>query len=91
METNIETGLMLMAVGMSTVFVILTIVVIGGKLLIFFTNKQSQELAHQTESPPLLNTATTTNLDHKKLAALVVAVELATGGKGSVRCIRKIS
>ncbi|MDD6750456.1 MAG: OadG family protein, partial [bacterium] len=36
---NIETGLLLMAVGMTTVFMILLIVINLGKGLIYFVNK----------------------------------------------------
>ncbi|MDH6304964.1 oxaloacetate decarboxylase gamma subunit [Parabacteroides sp. PF5-5] len=91
---NIETGLLLMVVGMATVFAILLIVIYLGKGLIAFVNKyipeeiivkkrtaavQSQSLPHtQDNSMPGATTA-----------AIVSAISVLTGGKGKVIKIEK--
>ncbi|MGM9760503.1 MAG: OadG family protein [Parabacteroides sp.] len=89
---NIETGLLLMAVGMTTVFLILLIVINLGKGLIQLVNKYAPEetvvkkqhtVAAQTVHP-------SGNISNQETAAVVAAVSAATFGKGKVVKIEKI-
>jgi len=82
METNLELGLSMLLVGMTTVFFILFFVVAGGNILIRFTNRYYtpvQEAIAKSEQSG----------DKRKMAAIVAAVDVVTGGKGKVASIRK--
>ena len=91
---NLEIGLLLMVVGMTTVFAILLIVIYLGKALIVLVNKYipeeivvkkqvtSQKVTGQTTSTPSITNQTT--------AALVSAVSMVTAGQGKVIKIEKI-
>ncbi|HZH72063.1 MAG TPA: OadG family protein [Mariniphaga sp.] len=84
MEEGIGGALVLMAIGMITVFMILWLVVIIGNLLIRFTNKYVP--APVVESKV---TGATTAIPAGTLAAIVAAIEAVTGGKGKVTNIEK--
>ena len=78
---NIQTGLLLMLVGMITVFVILLIVIYGSKGLISLVNK-----IVPPEEVPVKAEAT----DSKVERVLQAAVATITGGKGRIVKISKI-
>jgi oxaloacetate decarboxylase gamma subunit len=79
MSEGLELGVTLMIIGMITVFAILYLVVAGGGLLIRVVNKYYPE----TVSQPRVN-------DSKKIAVIIAAVNLITGGKGKIEEIKKI-
>lgn len=81
MEENIRMGLSMLAIGMTTVFFILFMVVAGGKILIRLVNRY-YPLDQDTASLKRGN-------DNPKIAAIVAAVDVATAGKGRVSSIRK--
>ena len=99
---NIETGLLLMIVGMTTVFAILMIVIYLGKGLIVLVNKYAPEEIivkkqttpqRQTAAPAGGQTATSTpaaGITNQTTAAIVSAVSVMTGGKGKVVKIEKL-
>ena len=76
---------MLMLVGMVTVFIILIIVIEGGKLLIRCVNS----LAPAQEPKPVKNGAPAVSAEAK--AVIEAAVASLTGGKGRVTGIEKIA
>lgn len=84
---NLETALLLMVVGMSTVFVILLIVIYLGKFLITLVNKYAPEEvlpAKQVASrgpAPISGTI---------LAAITAAVNVVTQGKGKITKVEKL-
>lgn len=85
---NVETGLLLMVVGMTTVFAILLIVIFLGKGLIVLVNKYAPEIPLQTK-----NTANVSNQEEipaSTLAAIVSAISTVTGGKGKVINVEKL-
>ncbi|MGL5561074.1 MAG: OadG family protein [Tannerellaceae bacterium] len=89
--TNLETGLTLMIVGMTTVFTILLFVILVGKTLISYTNK----FAPLPPPPKLKSTDNKTSLSHhspttKQIAAITAAVQIVTKGKGSISHIEKV-
>ena len=86
METSLENALYLMLMGMSSVFVVLAIVVYGGKMLIYAVNT----LSSQSTPPPLVNPPSTNNQDAVHLAVLTAAVEVLTQGKGSIESFQKL-
>ena len=80
-------ALELMGVGMITVFVILSLVVIIGNLIIRFVNRfMPEEIASVVTGT--INRAG--DINSKKMAAIVSAVNLVTRGKGKVTKIEKI-
>lgn len=84
MEDTMYFGSMLMAVGMTTVFTILALVVLGGKLTILITNKFA------SESAAVVRTMSSTGgIEASKVAAITAAVESITQGKGHIKEIKK--
>jgi len=97
METNIKTALLVLLVGMVTVFVVLCLVVLTGKLLIYLVNKygpvSSKSKIKSQDFKPLLSESLnpTSSLNQRKLAAIISTVEIVTHRKGKVINIEKIS
>lgn len=81
MEENLKLALSLMIIGMGTVFAILFLVVAGAKIMILWVNKFHPDQASD------LNFM---KADNKKLAAIIAAVNIVTGGKGKIESINKI-
>jgi oxaloacetate decarboxylase gamma subunit len=84
MNGDISFGLMLMAVGMLTVFSILALVVMGGKIMIILINRFAP--LPDIESPALSGSY---GIAKTKVAAITAAVETITGGKGKITEINK--
>ncbi len=84
---NIETAILLMVVGMATVFVILLIVIYLGKLLITLVNKYAPE-----EVVPVKREASQgpAPVPGNILAAITAAVNVVTQGKGKITKVEKI-
>ena len=85
---DFETGLMLMGIGMTTVFSILLIVIYLGKGLIVLVNKYAPEEIKKTQ--PSAQRAQTETIPSGTLAAIVAAVSVITQGKGKVSQIEKL-
>ena len=84
---NIETAILLMVVGMATVFVILLIVIYLGKLLITLVNKYApEEVAPAKQETPRGPAPIPGNF----LAAITAAVNVVTQGKGKVTKVEKL-
>jgi oxaloacetate decarboxylase gamma subunit len=86
---NLSLGLMLMAIGMITVFAILLIVINLSKLLIAVVNKVAPE---EVVAKKIVNTQTPSSaiIDPNTMAAIKGAVNIVTGGKGKVMTVEKI-
>ena len=96
---NIETGLLLMAVGMLTVFAILLIVINLGKGLILLVNKYAPEEVvvkkaapsrARVAAPVVAQAAPAPVMGGCETAAIVSAVSVLTAGQGKVVKIEKI-
>ncbi|MBN1382904.1 MAG: OadG family protein [Deltaproteobacteria bacterium] len=85
MNGDIYTGLMLLSIGITTVFGILTLIVLFGNLLIHLVNKYIPEMQISTTSAIGIEEP----INKDKIAAIVAAVEAITGGKGRAVSIRK--
>lgn len=86
---NIETGLMLMLVGMCTVFVILLIVIWLSTLLIKAVNKfapPEETVKSKTPKSPVV----VTSADPVASEEIKSAVDIITAGKGKVIKIEKL-
>lgn len=89
MSSEIQTAFILLIVGMITVFVILSLVVVTGKVLIWVINNffsVEERLDYDYKTPYIEDDI----IDKKKLAAIAVAVELATKGQGTIKRIERI-
>ena len=82
---NIGLGIQLMIVGMSTVFLILLIVIWGGKLIINVVNKVAPE-----EVVPAKGAKAPEAVDGNTMAVLQQVVSQITGGKGRVASAKRI-
>ena len=86
MEEGLSTAVMLLAVGMITVFTILALIVIFGNLLITLVNKFiPEEKVKKVVSRVALGA-----IDSRKMAAIVSAVDVMTEGKAKVTSITKV-
>lgn len=84
---NLETALLLMVVGMATVFVILLIVINLGKLLIALVNKYApEEVVPVKQKAPKGPAPIPGNI----IAAISAAVNVVTQGKGKITKVEKI-
>lgn len=83
---NLNTALMLMVVGMATVFAILLIVIYLGKGLIALVNKYAPEEV----VPAKAAASSTAHIPGNILAAISAAVTVVTQGKGKVSKVEKI-
>lgn len=84
---NFETALLLMVVGMTTVFAILLIVIYLGKVLIKLVNKYAPE---EVSSVRQAVTQKSVPISGNILAAIAAAVNVVTQGKGKVSKVEKI-
>ena len=82
---NLNTALLLMVVGMATVFAILLIVIYLGKGLIALVNKYAPEEVSSAK-PAASPAAIPANV----MAAISAAVTVVTQGKGKVAKVEKI-
>ncbi len=80
-------ALQLMLTGMSTVFIILIMVVVLGNLIIKLTNKFALAPVTLTGN----KTGNSPDIDSKKMAAIVSAVQVTTKGRGNVTSIKKMN
>ncbi|MEZ4982499.1 MAG: OadG family transporter subunit [Saprospiraceae bacterium] len=88
MDNNIQSALILLLVGMLSVFLILLLVVVTGNLLIRFVNRFATEPARVATGSAKKSNLNNTN--YKTLAAISAAVEVVTGGKGRIEKIEKL-
>lgn len=80
MENEISQALTLLGIGMITVFVVLSLVVVVGNLLIRIVNRLA----------PIQNVSTkTSEISNAKIAAITSTVDLITRGKGRITKIEK--
>lgn len=84
---NIDTALLLMVVGMSTVFVILLIVIYLGKFLIAMVNRYAPEEAAPVKREVQKGVAP---IPGNVLAVISAAVNVVTHGKGKVAKVEKL-
>ncbi|MGQ8336811.1 OadG family protein [Sunxiuqinia sp. A32] len=85
--SDLGMALQLMGIGMITVFIILSLVVLIGNLIVKFVNKYlPEEVSKKVQN--VVNQ--TTDFNRKKVAAIVSAVKTVTEGKGHVTKIEKL-
>lgn len=85
MTEGFNTALMLMAVGMITVFLILALIVTLGNILIRVVNKYFPEEV----IGKAFDVSDSGSIEPKKLAAITAVVHIATRGKGNVKEIKR--
>jgi len=85
MNQDFSTALLLLAVGMITVFFILALIVLLGGWLIKLVNKY----APAPSSNKSEGWEQVASVDTRKTAAIVAAVEAVTGGQGSITKIQR--
>lgn len=85
MPESLNTALMLLVVGIITVFTILTLIVLLGNLLIGIINR------FFPQTPPVSAAIVNSQQEiaSNKMAAIISAVDIVTEGKGKVTSIQK--
>ncbi|MEM9546853.1 MAG: OadG family protein [Bacteroidota bacterium] len=83
MESTVSNAFLLLGIGMITVFVVLSIVVFSGSLLISIINKYAPE---PVKEPRLIKPL----VSNKQVAVLTAVVEYVTKGKGKIESIEKV-
>jgi len=83
MESNITNALLLLAIGMVTVFIVLLLVVLCGTLLIKLVNKYAPE---PKAKPKLIKPS----ISNQEVALMTAVVEHITMGKGRIESIQKV-
>jgi oxaloacetate decarboxylase gamma subunit len=86
MADTVQTGLLLLVVGMSTVLVALVIVVYTGKALILAVNTFTPKTVTEI-NPPDVHISDPSG---PKIAAITGAVHSVTGGKGRITHIERL-
>lgn len=86
MESTISNALVLLAIGMITVFLILALVVISGNILIKIVNKYAPEPSKKLVRSSRPSAGTPPEI----IAAITAVVETVTAGHGKVDSIKKI-
>ncbi len=92
MTQDLNTALLLLVVGMITVFVILLLVVASGRTIIRIVNHYSKDVPSRS-SPARLRPRSSTDssgISPAKVAAIVAAVQQYTNGQGKVVNIESI-
>ena len=87
MSEDFTTGLMLLAVGMITIFVVLSLVVITGNLLIRFVNQYFPDVPVTSPSP--LQPSGSAEISPQIVSAIVGAVDIVTQGAGKITSIQQ--
>lgn len=85
MNEELSTALVLLGVGMITVFIVLSFVVLVGNLLIYLVNRMTPNM--MTSDTDAVSRDPHQN---SKIAAITGAVEAFTKGKGKITSIKKI-
>lgn len=83
--SNLQTGLLLFAIGFPSVFIILSLVMALGRILIDVTNRFKSSDNQKDD----LVTSVSESLSPKKITAIVSAISIVTQGRGSVSKIEK--
>ncbi len=90
MQEPLNTALLVLVVGMLTVFTVLFLVVQTGRLLIYLVNTYGSAPRVIQKKQPRSTSMPQPEFSSSKIAAIVTAVEIATQGKGSVTQITKV-
>ncbi len=86
MPESFSTALMLMAVGMITVFLILALIVSLGNILIRYVNRFFPEKVLEKVTDDSVDI----EMNARTVAAITAVVEMVTSGEGQVTEIKKI-
>lgn len=89
MAEDLNTALILLTVGMFTVFVILSLVVLCGKVLIHTLNYFSSR--KKSSFIPGFSPTNQTSIPKTKVATIIATVDVLTGGKGQIKKIVRVN
>ena len=88
---NLKIALLLMVVGMATVFTILLIVIYLGKGLICLGKKYApEEVTEKKQRPEAARSANKNGISEQETAVIVSAISMVTHGLGKVIKIEKV-
>jgi len=84
MTTDMQLALELLLLGMITVFLILSLVVLSARLLIFAVNRWSTTSLRSRSSEDRIVSTSVDNIPKEVIAVLAASVEVATQGQGRI-------
>lgn len=84
MTTDMQLALELLLLGMITVFLILSLVVLSARLLIFAVNRWSATSLRSRSSEERIVSSSTDSIPKEVIAVLTASVEVATQGQGRI-------
>ncbi len=92
MDPVLSQALLVLLVGMITVFVILFLVVVTGQTLIRFVNRffPGESKLADSKSKPVPVFYDEDNISKSKMVAIIAAVEAVTNGQGKISRIEKV-
>ena len=91
MEEQLSQGFIIMVIGMATVFLVLFLVTVTGKVLIWAVNTLTTEEKEPRISGRAITAKVRQEKDQAKIAAIIAAVDVVTAGKGRIEKIERIS
>ncbi len=95
MEQSLSNAFLILFVGMITVFVVLLLVVLTGKMLIKLVDNISYDKLEASPTikfvPKLSEYEDREGIDRKKIAAIVASIDVITQGKGYITKVEKLS
>ncbi len=84
MTTDMQLALELLLLGMITVFLILSLVVLSARLLIFAVNRWSATSLRSRSSEDRIVSSSADSIPKEVIAVLTASVEVATQGQGRI-------
>jgi len=90
MSPDIQSALSLLLIGMITVFIILGLVVLSGRILISMVNRFDPQLELNRFSGTPKTIFKPKSINRKHLAALTATVDVVTAGQGKIIKIEKV-
>ena len=91
MQTPLDQAILVLLVGMCSVFIILGLIVLSGQLLIRLINRYFPVAIEQKVKRAPLPQPITPQNDFESLAAITAAVQVFTRGKGRIEKIEKMN
>ena len=90
MNPDINTALILLLVGMLSVFAVLAILVVSAKVLINLLNRWHNDETDVVKRVRRSEQSFTDSIEKKKMVAIMTAIDVISNGKGRVTHIEKI-
>ena len=89
MDEVLQLALTILLVGMTSVFVVLSLVVLTGRVIISVTNRWAPA-PEKVKGKPTTSSPSSKPVSNNALAAISAVVDFLTAGKGQVGSVKKV-